>query len=492
MASESWPTPAFLGSAHPEPGAAGPDVPLTAQPPPASDQPASDRAVETRWWEDPHFRLDWLTPGQRYTLALVVLLMVLLLRFGLPLGPSGLRGVVDSGRSAPSARSEAIAAPDPGSPVSTSPLGLGTSSSFSSALPSAPAGILNPLPGETANVPAASGSIPPAASGSNPPAPSGSASGASGSPTPSASTCPVSLPTTDTPIDSLSAELNALCEELLAQDSGTVPTGSLPGGASSPALGGAESPAPGAATPAAREEWAFVDSPIGASGVSDPNWPFSLSAEMAGKNPIVTVGLVQSGSVLTSLVSTLGKLVQDGAVVQALLVPQPSAAGGPQGFGSWVAQALAILKPVDLVEIGTGSAPTGSNASTVAAYTAAGLAAARGASAKIATGVLWLDGGTSSDDGAVWSSLASTDAWSSSSFMARALNATAACSSQSGFATLEHLDPAAAALPNVSEAVPGSAPTGGSAAESSCMKNSMAQDPAASQALWRLWQGPAS
>lgn len=439
------------------------------------------RAVHTTWWENPHLRLN-LTPGQRYTAVLVAILSVLLLMFGLPLETSGLR-VADSGRSAPSAGSVASTAPDSGSQVATSPLGLGTSPSVSSAQPSASAGMLNPLPDEPANVPVASG-IPPAASGT--------VSGAPGSPPPSSSTCPVSSPSTGTPVDSLSVELSSLCEELLAQGSGTVPTGSLPGGASSLDLGGGESPAPGTATSSEREEWAFVDSPIGASSVSDPKWPSSLSAEMTGKNPIVTVGLVQSSPVSNSLVGTLGGLVQDGALVQVLLVPQPNAAGGPEGFGSWVTQVLTTLKPVELVEIGTGGAPTGSNASTVAAYTAAGLAAARGASAKVATGVLWLDGGTSSNDGAVWSSLDSAGAWSSSSFMARSLDAAAACSSQSGFTTMEHLHPVAAALPIVTEAVPGSAPAGGSAAESSCLKSSIARNPAPSLALWRLWQGPVS
>jgi hypothetical protein len=302
----------------------------------------------------------------------------------------------------------------------------------------------------------------------------------------------VSPPTTGTPIDSLAAELNALCEQLLAQVSGTVPTGSLPGGASPLAMGGAASPAPGTATPAVREEWAFADSPIGASGVPDPKWPSSLAAEMTGKSPTVTVGLVQSSSVSASLVGTLGQLVQNGALVQVLLVPQPGAAGGPARFGTWVQLVLAALKPVQLVEIGTGGAPAGSNAPTVAAYTEAGLTAARAASAKVATGVLWLDGGTSSDDGAVWSSLAAAGAWSSSSFMARSLDAAAACSSQSGFVTMERQNAVAAALPLVSEAVPGAAPAGGRPAEWSCLKGSIAQDTGASSAFWREWQGPAS
>jgi hypothetical protein len=76
--------------------------------------------------------------------------------------------------------------------------------------------------------------------------------------------------------------------------------------------------------------------------------------------------------------------------------------------------------------------------------------------------------------------------------MARTLDASAACSSQSGFATMERHNPAAAALPVVTEVVPGSAPASGYAADSSCVKSSLAQDPAASLALWRLWQGPDS
>jgi hypothetical protein len=35
-----------------------------------------------RWLEDPHF--DFLTPGQRYTALLVVLLAVLLMTIGVP------------------------------------------------------------------------------------------------------------------------------------------------------------------------------------------------------------------------------------------------------------------------------------------------------------------------------------------------------------------------------------------------------------------------
>jgi len=43
-----------------------------------------DRRTETSWCEDRHLSLDRLTPGQRYTLALIAILMVLLLKLGLP------------------------------------------------------------------------------------------------------------------------------------------------------------------------------------------------------------------------------------------------------------------------------------------------------------------------------------------------------------------------------------------------------------------------
>ena len=456
--------------------------PRPAVPPSASDRPTSRWSAVAHWWEDPHFRLN-LTAGQRYTAVLVVILTVLLLKFGLPIGPTSLRASADSGRSASAAAPAAAAPANQGSQASTTPPAFGPSTSAFSVPPSVSAGTLGPLPDESTSAPAVSGSPPP---------PSGSVPAGSGQPAPSPSTCPVALPSTGTPIDSLVAQLTALCAELLAPLSGTVPIGSLPGGASSLAMGGATPSAPGASGSTVREGWVFADSPIGASGVPDPKWPAPLAVEMSGKSPTVTVGLVQSGAVSGALVNTLGQLAQNGAVVQVLLVPQPGTAGGAARFGSWVQLIVAALKPVQLVEIGTGSAPTSSNASTVAAYTAAGLTGAHAASPKVATGVLWLDGGASSSDGAVWSSLASAGAWSSSSFMARALGAAAACTSQSGFTTLERQSPVAAALPLVSEAVPGAAPAGGSSAESSCMKSSIAQHPGPSLALWRQWEAPAS
>jgi len=419
------------------------------------------------WWEDPRLHLDQLTPGQRYTAVLVAILTVLLLMFGLPGALPGLRA---SAGATPSPSSGAAAGQDQGAPASSSPSGF-----WSVPPPDAVAGIPGLPAGEAAGALSAdSGSVP----------------GAPGSPTPSSPTCPVSPPTTGTAVDAVSSELAALCQELLSLGSGTVPTGSLPGGSSAAALGGGESLAPGAAGSAEREEWAFADAPVGVSGSSARGWPSSLTVEMTGKDPTVTLVLVQTGSVSPALVRTLGQLVQHGTLVQVLLVPQPHAAGGPAAFGSWVTKVLAGLEPVELVEIGAGAAPAGSSAATSAAYTAAGIAAARHDAAEPATGVLWLDGGTSSGDEAVWSSLDSTATWSSSSFVARSLDATAACSSPTAFVAMVRGDRLVAALPIVSEAVAGSAPAGGAAAESSCLQSSTATDPVASLAVWRQWQGP--
>jgi len=57
-----------------------------SQPPESSEPvpPTTQTPPETSWWEDPHFSLQRLTPGQRYTLILGVILVVLLLKFGLP------------------------------------------------------------------------------------------------------------------------------------------------------------------------------------------------------------------------------------------------------------------------------------------------------------------------------------------------------------------------------------------------------------------------
>jgi hypothetical protein len=79
-----WQPPGSSESEPQESAPARPEASKTPPPPPVAQRPAQDRSVATSWWEDPHFSLDRLTPGQRYTLALAIILIVLLLKFGLP------------------------------------------------------------------------------------------------------------------------------------------------------------------------------------------------------------------------------------------------------------------------------------------------------------------------------------------------------------------------------------------------------------------------
>jgi hypothetical protein len=292
----------------------------------------------------------------------------------------------------------------------------------------------------------------------------------------------VPFPTTGTPLDGLTAQLSALCAQVLAPGSGTVPAGALPGGSTGATSAGGPSLLPKA--------WMYLDAPVAASGGPNSTWGPGLGAQMAGKTPTVVVGLVQGATVSPALAGVIGDLVHHAALVQLLVVPQPTTGGGAAAFGSWVSQVLGALPPLPLVEVGTGAAPKGSSPATVAADTTAGVAAAHDTPSHPAAGVAWLDDGTASADTAVWSALESTAAWSKSSFVARSLDAAGACTSPATFAATLHRYPGAATLPVVSEAVQAPAPASRLAADSSCVKVSVAQGPGASVANWRLWEGP--
>jgi hypothetical protein len=234
-----------------------------------------------------------------------------------------------------------------------------------------------------------------------------------------------------------------------------------------------------------------VDAPLGALGVRNSAWSPELSAVLAGKSPTVLIGLIQGSPVSASLADTLATLMHDGALVQVLLVPEPGAAGGASAFASWVGQVLGLLNQVQLVEIGTASAPLAVSAATVAAYTVAGLATAQHAMSRPSTGVLWLDGGTASGDAATWSALESASAWPKSSFVARSLESVDSCSSPAEFAATLHQYPLTATLPLVSQALPGDAMSAMAlAADSSCLVGSLGLDPSGSVAYGRLWVGP--
>ena len=59
------------------------------------------------WFEDPHFSLEGLTPGQRYTALIVIVLALLMLRIGLPQGTSS------GGTARPPAPVTTVARPGP-------------------------------------------------------------------------------------------------------------------------------------------------------------------------------------------------------------------------------------------------------------------------------------------------------------------------------------------------------------------------------------------
>lgn len=296
-------------------------------------------------------------------------------------------------------------------------------------------------------------------------------------PTAPGSSCPASFPPTSTPLDGLAAQLTALCAQVLGGGSGTVPAASLPGGSS------------GAGASQVPRRWMYLDAPAGASGPV-PNANLGLSALLAGKSPTVPVGLVEGSPVSPAMAGALDDLVRHGVLVQLVLVPTPGAAGGAPAFASWVSQVLAAIGPVPLVEMGVGGAPPGASAATVASDTVAGLAAAHDAPGPPTAGVLWLDGGTTGTDAAVWSALEHAGAWSTSSFVARALDAAGSCTSPAGFAATLRRSPTAGALPVVAEAVQAPAPVAWIAADYGCLRGSVAQGPPASVAMWRLWEGP--
>jgi hypothetical protein len=400
-----------------------------------------------------------------------------LIWIAVPSGGGALANFTAAGFPVNAARPSGQAAgstPGQGAQLTSNALGLGSSPSSLSNDSSGTAadGNLGSASADTASA------SPGSASGdSGSPSPdSGSAPSGPGSPTTPGATCPVPFPVTGTPLDAYGTQLSALCAQVLGPGSGTVPAGSLPGGS--------------AAATQVPTHWMYLDTPVGAVGPSNSTWSPALSAELAGRTATVPVGMVQGAAVSPALAGTVGDLVHHGAMVQLLLVPEPTAPGGPAAFGSWAAQVLNVLRTVPLVEIGTGAAPGGSSPATVAAYTVAGLAAAHDAPGHPSAGVTWLDDGTASADAPVWSSLDSSQAWSKSSFAARSLDAAGACSSPAAFSSMLRRYPAASALPVASEAVQAPAPAGQLAGDLSCLKASVAQGPVASVAMWRLWEGP--
>jgi hypothetical protein len=143
-------------------------------------------------------------------------------------------------------------------------------------------------------------------------------------------------------------------------------------------------------------------------------------------------------------------------------------------------QVLTALGPGQLVAIATGRAPLGWSAATVAAD----------AAGRRTADVCWLGDDTTSADAPAWLSLHSAEAWSSPSFVARSLDAALRAPPRLHSPSTLRRYPTVATLPAVSGAVQASAPTNVLAANSRCVKSSVAQDSGATVTSWTMWEGP--
>ena len=175
-----------------------------------TSSPPRYRPAPPSWFEDPHFSLESLTPGQRYTALLVLVLTVLMVTIGVPRGTSSaappyvpgagatatnVAGAPSSPASVPASSSLVItpgaaATPLPASPLpaaSTSLAPAGTAAVTGPAASPATASPGTAAPGAVSPAGAASPAHPSGSSPSPSPAPPAS-SGGSGS----GSSCPTS------------------------------------------------------------------------------------------------------------------------------------------------------------------------------------------------------------------------------------------------------------------------------------------------------------
>ena len=236
-----------------------------------------------------------------------------------------------------------------------------------------PVGPISPEVPATASPPPAGGSLPPPAS------------------------CPLPIPTTGTPLDSLLYEVISLCE-LLTGAQGTLPSVpsllGIPGAPSAPPVPPAPVPS-GPAAPARAGPPVFVAADDGLA-----------AAPPAVPAPVVVLGLVQNAAVPAALPGALARLHQDGAQPVVLLIPAPGATGAAAAFAAWVSRTVGALPGAAEVAIGL-AAPSGlMAASAVAADALSGLQAAwRAAAPGTGVGLWWGDGGTAPADAPVWQAL---------------------------------------------------------------------------------------
>ena len=312
---------------------------------------------------------------------------------------------------------------------STLPLGVGGSIAFGtggetgpvgsagagprvvSQAPASPALEASTLEASTSSTPGSPG--PPGAQ----PAPAFPPTPTPSSPAPSspASPCPIPIPQTGTPLDTVLTEVTSICEDLVG-----VP-GSGAQGLDAPRqllIPGTDEVTPG------------------------PGW---VTVGLDQHRPTVVVGLAQGAVVQSPLAASLERIRRTGANVWLVLVPgsavSGSASGGPPGsFSAWASGVVAQLTAFDAVAVAIGPSPgAGASASTqdaIAAVASLRQLVRPGSEA----GLWWADSGILPADVPLWSALATASGLVPGGLQAVSFVGTTldGCSAVASFEATEH------------------------------------------------------
>lgn len=418
---------------------------------------------------------------------------------------------------------------------STSPLELGGlfSAPPLSPAPSAPAAPVSPTATATAGGSAPASFAPPSVSGSYPEPlaattvpsfPASAPVGASPAPSqlpPSPASCPIPIPTTGTPLDDLLLEVESICQTLIGSQ-GTLPSVpallGVPGVPATPVPPSSASTASSSSpTVASPPQWIAVDQDLATSRLSGGTGSsLTWGTDFESAAATVLVGLVQGSPVPAQLPAALSTLRKDGAVVDLVLVPDPTALGGAAAFRSWVTQTLvrlpggprgsgassASLGPM-LVAVAAAARPAmaPANVAAVVADDVSGLGAAEASVAPgEEVGLWWGDGGLQAGDAAVWTGVKAAAAHSTVlshlGYVGATLTGQSACEGIAALQGAVSTLMTGGAVPLLVEGVPVAASAGASAAGSaSCLQDALAQTgprwPSAMVSAWRQGAGPA-
>ncbi len=238
------------------------------------------------------------------------------------------------------------------------------------------------------------------------------------SPAPSspASQCPIPVPQTGTPLDTVLGQVTSICEDLVGL------SGSGAQGLDAPRqllVPGTDEVTPG------------------------PGW---VTVGLDQDRPTVVVGLAQGVVVQSPLAASFERLRRTGANVWLVLVPGSalpgSASGGPPGsFSAWARGVVAELTAVDAVAVAVGAPSQAAVASASAQDALAAVASLRqlvrpGSEA----GLWWQDSGLLPADVPLWSALASASGLVPGGLQAVSFVGTTlgGCSAVASFEATEH------------------------------------------------------